>query len=57
MTSDAALVDAATSAANMQAPMLAQARRMYPALADRGDAELETSTVVKLYESAAPPRT
>ena len=30
---------------------------MYAELVDRGDAELDTSAVVKLYESAAPPRT
>ena len=33
--------------------MLGQASRMYEALVDRGHAELDTSAVVKLYETAA----
>ncbi len=31
---------------------IAQARQMYAALVDRGDAELDTAAIIKLYESA-----
>ena len=49
---DLRMVEAAATAANMPAPMLAQARQMYAALVDRGDAELDTAAIIKLYESA-----
>ena len=48
---DLRMVEATAQAAGLQAPMLIQARRMYEALVDRGDAELDTSAVVKLYET------
>jgi 3-hydroxyisobutyrate dehydrogenase len=53
---DLRMVEAAATGAGMQAPMLAEARRMYAALVDRGDGELDTSAVVRLYEVGAAAR-
>lgn len=48
---DLRMVEAVAADAAMQAPMLAQAERMYAALVAQGDGELDTSAVVKLYET------
>ena len=54
---DLRMVEAAVTGAGLQAPMLAEARRMYAALVQQGDGELDTSAVVKLYEAGAVART
>lgn len=50
---DLRMVEELATGAGMRTPMLSEARGMYAALVRRGDAELDTSAVVKLYEDAA----
>ncbi len=52
LVKDLHMVEALTAAAGMPAPMLGEASRMYQALVDRGDSELDSSAVVKMYETA-----
>ena len=49
---DLRMVEAAARDAGLRAPMLEQARRMYAALVDRGDGELDTSAAIRLYEAS-----
>lgn len=54
---DLRMVEAAATGAGLQAPMLAEARRMYARLVERGDGELDTAAVVRLYETDAKGET
>ncbi len=51
LAKDLMMVEKLTKAAAMPAPMLGEASRMYRALVERGDAELDSSAVVRLYET------
>jgi 3-hydroxyisobutyrate dehydrogenase-like beta-hydroxyacid dehydrogenase len=53
LVKDLHMVEELTAAAAMPAPMLSEASRMFQALADRGFAELDSSAVVKMYETVA----
>lgn len=53
LVKDLHMVEELADAAGMPAPMLGQASRMYQALVDQGFAELDSSAVVKIYETAA----
>jgi 3-hydroxyisobutyrate dehydrogenase len=53
LVKDLHMVEALAEGAGMPAPMLGEATRRYEALVERGHAELDTSAVVKLYETAA----
>jgi 3-hydroxyisobutyrate dehydrogenase-like beta-hydroxyacid dehydrogenase len=55
LVKDLHMVEALAGAVAMPAPMLSQASRMYEALVEAGGAELDSSAVVKVYESAAAP--
>jgi 3-hydroxyisobutyrate dehydrogenase len=57
LVKDLHMVEELAAAAGMAAPMLGEARRMYQALADHGFAELDSSAVVKMYETAAEAET
>jgi 3-hydroxyisobutyrate dehydrogenase-like beta-hydroxyacid dehydrogenase len=53
LVKDLHMVEELADAAGMPAPMLGQASRMYQALIDQGFAELDSSAVVKMYETTA----
>ncbi len=53
---DIRMVEKLAGDAGMATPMLSEAGRLYAGLVDRGDAELDTSAVVKMYEGAAASR-
>jgi len=53
LAKDLHMVEALTRAVGMPAPMLGEASRMYQGLVDRGESELDSSAVVKMYEAAA----
>ncbi len=50
---DLRMVEATAEAVGLRAPMLAQAHRIYATLIDRGDGELDTAAVIRLYEETA----
>jgi 3-hydroxyisobutyrate dehydrogenase-like beta-hydroxyacid dehydrogenase len=53
LAKDIRMVEALTGALGMPAPMLGEARRAYDKMVERGFAELDSSAVVKMYETAA----
>jgi 3-hydroxyisobutyrate dehydrogenase len=56
LVKDLHMVEALTRETGMVAPMLGAASRMYDGLIERGDAELDVSAIVRMYETAPPRR-
>lgn len=56
LAKDLHMVADLTDAAGMPAPMLGEALRLYQAMVDRGDSELDSSAVVKMYETPTATR-